>query len=810
MGVLGNNIRLGSSAASDYEIEKSLRFNRQDSTYLNRTPGTSTYKKGTYSFWVKKATDGKINSIIQSGRDGSGNNQSQVAFWSDDKLQVMSYSSSSYQLELKTTAQYRDIASWYHVVIAWDTTQATNTNRAKIYINGEQITDFTTATYPSQNDLMMFDNPNASASGVNRIGPYWTTGYYADHSFDGYLSDLHYVDGTQLTASDFGKTNPVTGAWIPVEYLGTHGTNGYHLLFDDNSGTTATTLGKDSSGNGNNWTPNNFSVAAGAGNDSVVDTPTNNYPTLNSLHWCALYGGGGTSNGPDYTQGNLRFVGPSSATSPWERATAGTMVVNSGAWYFEVTIENFSNGNGIGVVEANSQDSNGGWPGAARWTWNCFDEQRMIAGTNTTNYGTKPSNGDIVGCAVDIDNNTIDWFVNNTSQGQTTNIGISGKSILIGAIIATFAAERYTINFGQQGFAYTPPTGFKALCTANLPDPTIKKSNKHFKVNLWTGTGSDKSIDVGFQPDLVWIKNRSHSGNWYDIYDSVRGVTKRVHSNRSEAEGTQSEGLKTFNSDGYTVGNNSDVGASGNHYVGWSWKAGGSPSSNSDGTITSSVSVNASAGFSIATYTGTGASATVGHGLGVAPEMVFIKRRDSAGDWIIGHDGYATNAFANNKFLKLHTSDGLFTNSLVWGSQPTSTVVQITTGNAGNLNASGGTYVMYSFASVEGFSKIGKYTGNNSSNGPFLVTGFRPAWVMIKNIASGESWEVYDSGRDPDNVITLRLQADTDGAEVASTFMDFVSNGIKMRNTSGGYNNNGGTFTYIAFAESPIKYSNTR
>ena len=169
----------------------------------------------------------------------------------------MSYSSSAYQLELKTTPKYRDPASWYHLLFAWDTTQGVAANRAKLYINGEQVTAFATSTYPAADDLMMFDNPNASASGVNRIGAYWGSSYNSDLSFSGYITELHYVDGTALDPTSFGKTNADTGQWIPKKYGGAHGTNGYYLKFDDNSGTTSTTLGKDSAGS-NNWTPNNF------------------------------------------------------------------------------------------------------------------------------------------------------------------------------------------------------------------------------------------------------------------------------------------------------------------------------------------------------------------------------------------------------------------------------------------------------------------------------------------------------------------------------------------------------------------------
>jgi hypothetical protein len=236
-------------------------------------------------------------------------------------------------------------------------------------------------------------------------------------------------------------------------------------------------------------------------------------------------------------------------------------------------------------------------------------------------------------------------------------------------------------------------------------------------------------------------------------------------------------------------------------------------SSNFDGSIQTTVKVNASAGFSITTYTGDNASgnSTLGHGLGVAPEVVLIKRRDSSSPWIIGHDGITANAFANSKYLYLNTAEAVRTTSIVWGAQPTSTVVQVTTGSsATNLNASGGTYVMYNFSSVAGYSKFGSYTGNGVANGTFVFTGFRVAWLMTKRSNSARNWIIYDNKRGPFNEVDNFLEADTSNAEDPKDMIDFTANGFKLRDSDTDVNSSGDTYIYLAFAESPFKNARAR
>ena len=273
-----------------------------------------------------------------------------------------------------------------------------------------------------------------------------------------------------------------------------------------------------------------------------------------------------------------------------------------------------------------------------------------------------------------------------------------------------------------------------------------------------------------------------------------------------DGQGTVSDELTSFNDGGFTIDTDNFQNEDGKNYVAWCWKAGGTAVTNNDGDITSSVSVNEEAGFSIATYTGSTASGalTVGHGLGKKPAWVIIKRTDTSGEWIVGHKGLAVNAFANNKFLKLEENSSVFTNSLVWGAEPTTTVTQIVSdGNAGAANlTSSGTYVMYSWAEIPGYSSFGRYKGNgHSSTGTYVHCGFRPAVVIVKNLNTVKHWGMYDNKRAGYNVANYALFPSDYNAEDTSEYIDFLANGFKLRSSALFQNKSGDIFIYAAFAE---------
>jgi len=349
----------------------------------------------------------------------------------------------------------------------------------------------------------------------------------------------------------------------------------------------------------------------------------------------------------------------------------------------------------------------------------------------------------------------------------------------------------------------------------------INKPNTYFNTVLWTGDGSNpRSITgVGFQPDLVWLKTRSLTGQAHQWVDVVRGygtsAMNTIYSNQTVAEESDESNtgltvaygnIQSLNSDGFTVDSGISSSAQTNQssatYASWNWKANGTGVSNTDGTITSTVSASTTSGFSIVSYTGNSSSATVGHGLGVAPKMIIIKHRNDVDDWTCYHA-----SLGSSQRIQLNSTGAA--SALSWGGDPTSSVFYLLGGGATAVNVTGGTYIAYCFAEKKGFSKFGSYVGNGSTDGNFVYTGFKPAWVMVKNTSlAGESWVMLDNKRDPKNPTNLALFANLSNAEGGTYPFDFVSNGFKIRDSSASYNRSGDTFIYMAFAENPLVGTN--
>jgi hypothetical protein len=419
------------------------------------------------------------------------------------------------------------------------------------------------------------------------------------------------------------------------------------------------------------------------------------------------------------------------------------------------------------------------------------------------------TSSDTIGFAYDADAGTLTVYRNNVSS--LVYSGLTGT--WFPAQGANGAASGI-FNFGQRPFAYTAPSGFKALCTQNLPTPTIgatstTQAGDYFNPVLYTGNGNATAQAItgtGFQPDWVWIKSRS---NTYVnlLFDAVRGAGKQLISELTNAETTVAN-FVSFDSDGFTVNANggaSSYNANGATYVAWQWKANGAGSSNTAGSITSTVSANTTSGFSVVTFAAA-ANSTVGHGLGVAPSMVVVKSRTSGtAFWLTYHVSTGPTGF-----LAWNTTDAFATNSTVWNNTaPTSTVFTI---GSGFTNASYGNCVAYCFAEVPGYSRFGSYTGNGSTDGPFVFTGFRPRYVLIKSTAGDRGWGIFDSARGTFNVNKLLLEANSSGAEIdsANYQLDFLSNGFKIRTDNQYMNANGSTYIFAAFAENPFKYALAR
>ena len=559
-------------------------------------------------------------------------------------------------------------------------------------------------------------------------------------------------------------------------------------------------LGLDRSGNGNNWTVTNMTLAA----DQMVDSPTNNFATLNPID---------NFNGT-FGEGNL-YINISAFNTAFS-----TIGMSSGKWYWEaLCIDQDQSFVGIGhETLANVVDPGTNVPG---YVWHGSNGNKYTHGTGASyNSGATYTDDDIIGVAFDRDNGTLTYYKNGSSQGEAFTGLTSGIYFAILASGSGGANPEFKINFGQdssfsgsktaQGnqdsngigdFYYTPPTDYLALCTSNLPAVAVTPS-EHFNTVLYTGDGSEQAITgVGFQPDFIWIKSRSHAKSNLNV-DAIRGTSGFLASDNTMAEATEAH-ITAIGSDGFTV-DDVDSGTANENtytYVAWNWKANGSGSSNTDGSITSTVSANVDAGFSIATWTGTSGlgTDTIGHGLSQAPEMIISKISNAGDNWYVYHKDL-TSGYG----LFLNTTDAQ--SSGRWGTAPTSTLF---TEPSDSTNV--WEHVTYCFHSVEGYSKMGIYTGNGSTDGTFVYTGFRPAFLLMK-ITTGESnWHIMDSARDVDNPIQFPIDPNLSNAEYsAADRFDFLSNGFKLRHTSGSFNSDGGTFIYMAFAETPFKYSNAR
>ena len=788
----------GNTGGPAFPVQRSVRLRSSASAYFNRTFSSSgtDLKKWTLSFWIKRGTLG-VQSVPFSSQDTPGTGAASLYFlFSTSNTFAVFYPNTATTLSAATTAVFRDTSAWYHFVITYDSTQATNTDRIKIYVNGVQQA-LSSPVYPSLNATTTWNSNCAHFISKNPVSA-------ADY-LDGYITEINSIDGQALTPSSFGSINSTTGVWQPIKYSGTYGTNGFYLNFNDNSAATAAAIGKDSSGNGNNWTPNNISVTAGVTYDSMLDVPTltssinANFCTLNPIAF------GANANRLAITNGNLAF----SDSSASNYSAVATFAPTSGKWYCEMV----SSSTGVYAIGLLDKTTN-----SESFYRNNGTYSSSFGGSGTTGYSSWTS-GDVISIAWDVDAGKI-WFAKNgTWQSGSPSAGTSPTNTFTAGLGLSpdvytdnsAGTKSGTWNFGAgSGFSYTPPSGFKSLNTYNLPAPTIPNGATQFAATTYTGVGSSLAISntvngKSFQPDFVWVKGRSGATD-HALYDSVRGTTLDLVSNSTAAETTQATGLTAFGSSGFTVGALAKLNTNTATYVGWQWKASNAaPVTNTSGSITSSVSANPSAGFSIVTYTGTGANATVGHGLGVAPSMIIVKCRNTAATgWLT----YVRPLTATS-FLQLESTAAVASNATAWNNTtPTSSV--FTVGTSAFCNGSTQTYVAYCFSEIAGYSKFGSYTGNGSADGPFVYLGFRPRWLLLKLSSNIDAWLVIDSSRQTYNVMGPYLSPNSSAAEATTSFIDFTANGFKIRGTGSSYNTSSGTIIYAAFAESPFNYSLAR
>jgi hypothetical protein len=729
---------IGVGGSQNYEIKKSLRFRASASAWLTRTFSgyNNTY---TVSFWVKRGTLGTLQVVLASRDAGVGG--SNLSFTATDTLSLALGGTAVGA----TTAVFRDPAAWYHIVL-----RVTAGGTAKIDVNGVEVLSAAAGAAP-----YLWRNGSAFVNAIGRNGDSATS------YFDGYISEMHYVDNLNVASSSFGQTDPASGAWVPKKYTGTYGTHGFYLGFTD--GASLTTLGNDESGNNNDWTLNNVSITSGITYDWMDDTPTNNFATLNPVYFAG-------------TQSNASLTHASASTSTNSRST---VAMRSGKWYWEGTAGSANVAYGIG--DSNLLQTE--YPLTTADAW-------MYAGVNGNKYngsavayGATFTTSDIIGVAFDADAGAIEFFKNGVSQGVAFT-GLVANDYFAVVSGTTAGAITAHINFGQRPFAYTPPTGFKALCAQNLPTLSVKRGANYFDVNLRTGTGAVYSVTgKRFSPALVWIKARSTNRDNV-VYDAARGATKQIITNSTAAESTEATALTSFNADGFSGGSQLNSNANGVTFVDWLWRE--------------------AAGFlDIVSFTKTGSAAeNFNHSLGVTPAAIIMRDLAGASNTFVFHQALAD---MTDKYLLLNTTAvvGSLTTDV---NAPTSSTFSA----SGSTVVAGNSGIAYLFAEVEGFSKMASYIGNGSADGPFVWCGFRPRWILFKRATvSTSNWWIYDTERNTYNAVDSALYPDLNNAEGTSGFpIDILSNGFKFRSAT--YNVSGSQYVFMAFAETPFKYANAR
>mgnify|MGYP001361653334 CR=1 FL=1 len=814
----------------DHTIDQSLRFNDDDSAYLrkqNFSGSPTSDQTCTFSVWVKLTHDGSRNAIY--GSSTGSNAFTSLSFKSDGELDLRARNSSSTDIiDVISNAVFRDPSAWYHVMSVYDMTNATRANRAQIYINGVRITDLSDDTLPNNTTTDFYNGDFISDMQIGRTNTNSSNMFYADF----YLAEYHRVDGQALTPSSFGETK--SGIWIPKRYSGSYGNHGFYLNFADTSD-----IGKDVSGNGNDFTPNNL-----AATDVVPDSPTNNWCTLNPLtkpHASTI----------TFSEGNLKSSTAASTAAAEHGATF--TIPKSGKWYWEADFTgaatNGSQAAMMGIMDIDTQTIGLSGNHINNTTGDYvsyYTHNSAIYENNTLDSGFSGNeSAATVGFAFDIDNGYLFIHLNGTYIGGTPNFSTGANHAAEPNTTRTwlpwFGANgggtvTWTANFGQDSanvssansdsngrgtFEYEVPSGYLALCSANLPDPAIDPAEDatpadHFSTILYTGNASSRSLTgVGFQPDWVWTKDRDDGDN-HVVHDSVRGVQKRLYINttsseadRSSAGGGSDDGLVSFDSDGFSIGDWNNMNQNSIDYVAWNWKAGtafsNDASATSVGTIDSTGSVNTTAGFSIISYTGNGSSSqTVAHGLSSTPEIIFHKDRDTNSN---NNQWNAYNAISGDDYGYLSTNAAFTGSAQIIPSGTTTIELKA---NLNTTNESGDKFIMYAFHSVEGYSKVGGYYGNGNVDGSFVYTGFRPAWIMLKKGNDTGHWHIWDSTRNTSNEVTRYLLANETNTEYTDGGLDIVSNGFKARKTGTGLNTNGDRYIYLAFAEQPFKYANAR
>ena len=802
--VLSNAQWMANAGADAYSVDNSMVVDDGTDQFLSRTPSSAgNLRKWTFSCWIKlgSVADADRRILSAGASDGASTN---IRINSSHQLELFRLVGGSFAGRLTTNRLFRDPHAWYNIVASVDTEEDTAGNRLRLYVNGVEETSFATESQPDEDSDLHVNSTNPHKIG-EAIG--------GGENFDGYIAEAVLVDGSQLAASSFGEYDS-NGVWRPVGVSGlTFGTNGFYLNF----ASSGSNLGDDASGNSNDFTNNN---SAAQSDDS---------PTTNHCVWSPLTMNINASSSLALSSGNLVV----SNTASEDTNVHGSFGLSAGKWYFEVTVDTI-NEIFVGVSDATIASNANAKNEAGAWVLDLENADKYNNDSGSS-YGSAFSNSDVANVALDLDNGKI-WigqdgtYPNSGDPAAGSNEMYSGISGTVFPFLSTQGGgtKQVTTNFGQSSFTTSAPSGFEPWNTSKMYDdaaPTIEDGSANMQATLYTGNGSSLSVtqdgtaggnvakNSTFKPDLLWAKRRGTGTGGHAWFDIVRTDSdgQFLRSDNTDAEDDEA-GFASFDggsNPGFSwdgAGTEIDINSSSSTFVAWQWLADNTTgSSNTDGrkasdssTITSTVSVNQTAGFSIVKWTGNASNSTIGHGLAATPQVVIVKNRSVAGGWYVGH----IKAGFNYELRLDETGARAGSATLFNETAPTSSVFSL--GTAAGTNGSTNNMIAYCWAEKEGYSKFGTYEGNDDANGPFVYLGFKPAFLMIKNIDATGGWPMYDNARTPGNPSDKNLNADQTGAEYSPDYeIDLLSNGFKLRDAQA-YVNDSNTYIYMAFAEHPF------
>ena len=735
MALLSNTgIRAGASgvvASDPYNVKRSARFNNDDGAYLNWTPvAAGNQKTWTFSCWLKRSTFGGAKFGI------FGTTTTGIIFddsYGGDRIR---YVHPNGNITKYSNVLYRDPSAWYHIVVVLDTTDGTQEDRLRFYVNNERVTDWHTNTLTDLTQNVDLAINSAAAHDIGRFNG----GSY----FDGYITDIHFIDGTAKAAGDFAKTDS-NGQWVPKKYTGSYGTNGFHLAMDPANGGTTYSDGTNNDGD-----------STGKVNSFIIDAD----PVSTAFSYAP--GPTNTTYGP---QNLFNF------------ATAGIYTSYTGYNSQAYTIDMHALGSFGTITSLKVKVADLGYD---PWQISVLDSSKSIIGSAQTIDGA-----DVNWRTIPVSGTPRYLKFDNIDNGANRRCFFAGIEIN-GLVLTDHSAIGYDSSGNENHWHGN-----------NIFSHEAAVGNANFKTVTYEGTGSSNTINVGLEPGLVWIKNTGVTEK-HVLSDTVRGAGKMLYSDNTGAGDDDTSRFAAFTSTGFTVaGTHASTNTDGNNFVAWCWKAGGAASSNSDGSVTSSVSANTDAGFSIVSYTGTGSATTVGHGLGKKPDLMIAKNRDATFDWSVWHKDLG----GDTKVLYLNTTSAVDTRADQWPSAPTTSVANI--GTNGGTNGNGNNHILYCWNEVEGYSKIGSYKGNGNAAGPLVQCGFTPAFILVKRVSNANDWTIYDTARDSIGSATNELYPNTTGAQWSSGPIDINANGFQIKNTHTHLNASGDDYIFVAFAGSP-------